>query len=130
MIRNRPFPLKYRARVENWPNELEPARLVRLYAWPDLAPPQHPRAQVAQTQQTPPMQCTDGATFWCARHDSNVRTPGPRQVAPPAKLLSFSEKGPQGSASSTDGSPEGSRDWVQGLAYIVAMRGVAGSSRL
>jgi len=45
-------------------------------------------------------------------------------------LLIFSEKAPQIAASSTDGSPDGSRDWVQGLAYTVAMRGVAGSSLL
>jgi len=49
---------------------------------------------------------------------------------PPANLLIFSEKAPQIAASSTDGSPDGSRDWVQGLAYTVAMRGVAGSSLL
>jgi len=45
----------------NWPDELERARLVRLYGWPDLAPPQHPLVQAAQRQATPPMQHTDGA---------------------------------------------------------------------
>ena len=46
----------------NWPGELERARLVRLYGWPDLAPPQHPRVQAGHRHQTPPMQRTDGAT--------------------------------------------------------------------
>ena len=45
----------------NWPDEFERARLVRIYGWPDLAPPQHPWVQAAQRQETPPMQHTDGA---------------------------------------------------------------------
>ncbi len=69
----------------NWPGEAEQARLIEIYGWQDVerrAPQVHPLMHGLPGALRAPLHVAGfSPENWRARHDSNVRPPGPQPGA-------------------------------------------------